>query len=434
MVNSRMLHVDRATLANTISSIHLNDLLSNELLVESLGRYTIAFSHQVLFDYAVDRLLLRGTPETFLRHLINRPEMAVVVRPSLVFHFCHLWSVDPTRRYFWEVVLKIMRADEIPQIGKLVGPSVAIESASRIADLETLCLALEAPGTENRVAAEQALKHLVCALVAGTQSQVQLVGPSAGPWCELLQRIRSSLRPFVADSFRLLLSTVVERPEDLTPAQRVATGYSARRLLEFAWEQEPRDGRLVIFALQCVCRTFESDSVASTSLIERCLETKHLSQYGFEEMPWLAREVKRLICLSPSLCEQIYCAAFGHIERSTETTSVGSSRILSMTSNRRQDYEMALYGLAEEYPRFLQFSPEHSIRVLVKVINSYIAERHPFGLRHEQAREFEFAGQRACIRTDFSHSWDEGNTYADEPFAKFAVEHDILLAKVMCHS
>ena len=234
MVKARTLRIDRAEVADGQSGPHLNDLLSYELLIEWQDRYVIAFAHHVLFDYAVARLLLRGTAETFISRLIKDPELVLVVRPSLVFHFRYLWLVDRDHELFWKVVLEIMNVNEIPEIGKLIGPSVVAESVSQFSDLEILCLALEEPTTGNETAAEGVLKHTVGALTAETTEQVPLVGLGAGPWCKLLERVSKTLRPFVAYSVRTLLSTISENPEDLTPDQLVDAGYNARRLLKFA--------------------------------------------------------------------------------------------------------------------------------------------------------------------------------------------------------
>ena len=416
MVEARTLRVDRSKIADGQSGPHLNDLLSHELLIEWQDRYVIAFSHHVLFDYAVARLLLRGTPENFIRRFIKDPELALVVRPSLMFHFRYLWLLDSDHELFWKVVLEIMNVNEIPEIGKLIGPSVVAESVIQFSDLETLCLALEKPTTENETAAEGVLKHIVGSLTAETTEHVPLVGPGAGPWCKLLERVSRNLRPFVAYRVQSLLSTISENPEHITPDQLVDAGHSARRLLEFAWSQKSRDGQLVIFALQSVCRTFESDRVASTSLIKRCLVSEHLSQYGFEEMPWLAREVKRLLHLAPSLCEQIYRVAFSHEEKSDETTPMSSSLILSLTSTRRQDYEMACYQLGEVFPEFLRSAPENAIRALISVMNNYVVQHHSAPHHNEQTKRFDFDGIDARICTDFSCSWDAGDIYRhDDP-------------------
>jgi hypothetical protein len=423
MVELRALRVDRSAVAEPESSVHLSDLLSGHVLVEWQpssdalpDRYILAFSHHVLFDYAIARLLLRGTTEAVVYRIESDPDLAVVVRPSLLLHFRYLWTVDNNHQQFWDLVFRVMRADRVPEIGKLIGPSVAAELARGLPDLELLCVALDDSSPENHTAAQQALRHLFGALVAGAPGEVPLVGASASPWCQLLERVSRTLRLHVAYAVRPLLSTICERPGDFMPEQRVAAGHTARRLLDFAWSHTPRDHWLVVSALQGVCRTFESDTTASAGLIRRCLEPLHLSQYGFEEMPWLAREVKRLINLDPALCEEIYSVAFGYQETSAEPTQMGSGRILPLISNRRQDYEMSQYELAEVFPTFLEQAPENATRALIAVTEAYVVQRYPNTFGEEQEKTFDFDGRRARLCTDYSTIWDEGDTYRhDEP-------------------
>src|ERR1043166_3181158 len=62
------------------------------------------------------------------------------------------------------------------------------------------------------------------------------------------------------------------------------------------------------------------------------------------------RENKPIVGGYPKLVGDIYRAAFGHEEPSREPTEMGTGRILALTSNRQQDYEGALYALAEGFP------------------------------------------------------------------------------------
>jgi len=422
MVRSRVLRADRAAVARPETSALLNDLLSTQVLIEwqaspdaQPDRYILAFSHHVLFDYAVARLLFRGNAETVIRRLAEDPELVIVIRPSLVLHFRHLWDVTRDRLAFWDVVFRVIANPEIPEVGKLIGPAVIAELARSTQDLEPICAALEQEDEEKHGPPDGALRHLVGALLAGTGGET-LEGPNAGPWCELLERVSRRLRPSVAYTVRALLATVCDHPESFTPEQRTAAGHTARRLLEFAWSQVPRDSWLVVHALQCVCRTFESDLTASALLIRRCLQPAHLMQFGFEEIPWLAREVKRLIQFDPKLVANIYCVAFGHQEESEEPTPIGPSRILPLVSNRRQDYQMALYELAEAFPEFLESAPEEATRTLVGVVESYVAQRHSRASRETQEEVFDFGGQQARLRTDYSAIWDESDIHRhDEP-------------------
>jgi DNA replication protein DnaC len=422
MVADRALRVDRSSVARPETSVSLNDLLSTQVLIEwqpspeaPPNRYILAFSHHVLFDYAIARLLLLGAPEKVLQRLVNDPDLVIVIRPSLLFHFRRLWAIDKSRQQFWGLVFRILHASQIPEIGKLIGPAVGSELARSLPDLEPLYTALDNSSPEDHVA-EQALRHLFGALLVGAPSELPLVGPHAGPWCQLLERVSRTLRSPVAYTIRSLLSTICENSEKFTQDQRIAAGHTARRLIQYAWSQAHRDGWLVIHALQCVCRTFESDPAASAGIIRRCLEPQHLSLYGFEEMPWLAREIKRLINLDSALCEEIYRTAFTYSETSEEQTPMGPSRILPLISNRRQDYGGALYELAEVFPAFLEHAPENATRALIAVTEAYVVQRHSTASSEEHEETFDFNGRQAHLRTDYSAIWDEGDTYRhDEP-------------------
>lgn len=421
MVAARALRIDRSAVERAETSVVLDDLLSAQVLVEwqplpeaRPERYVLAFSHHVVFDYAVERLLLRGTPDQLIRRLGGDPDLTVFIRPSLVLHFYHLWRADSCHGQFWDLVFRVIRNDRLPEIAKLIGPSVGAEIALVVSDLKPLCAALNDMNSPDHVAAEQALRHLVGALLAGAPDR--LVGPGAGPWSELLERLSGNLTPSLAYPVLSLLKTMCDRPEDFTPEQRAAAGQAARRLLEFSWTLDPRDSRLVIHSIRCVCRTFESDPSASAALIRRCLEPAHLVNYGYEEMPWLAREVKRLIALDQELVGEIYRAAFTFEETSEEPTPIGQSGILPLVSTRRQDYRMARYELAEAFPEFLEREPETAARTLVAVMEAYVDKHQRPATGEWQEETFDFEGRRARLLVDYSAIWDEGDTYRhDEP-------------------
>ena len=81
-----------------------DNLLSDEILakVSSTGQ-RIAFSHNILFDYAISVLLIDDEPrqlEDFVREDPSRP---LFLRPSLSYFFTRLWYYAPEK--FWECFL-----------------------------------------------------------------------------------------------------------------------------------------------------------------------------------------------------------------------------------------------------------------------------------------------------------------------------------------
>jgi hypothetical protein len=220
-----------------------------------------------------------------------------------------------------------------------------------------------------------------------------------------------------------LLSVLCERGDKLSSDELKACGRTARALLTFAW-QDSRNRWLAVPALRCVCQTFESEPLATASLLRRALESQHLADYGFQELPLLAREAKRLIAVDSDFIADLFRGAFGHVERSKEQTALGDSQILSLRSNRKQDYGGALWQLAEIYPKYLEQRPQQGTEVLLSVLQSYVTEKHTYAAAEVQEHNFQFDGKIATLRSDNSYSWDLGETYRhDEPVRMLSAFH-----------
>lgn len=421
MTAARVLRVDQALVADTAGSQSLDSLLSAQVLVEwqpfadqAPNRYVLAFSHHVLFDYSAARLLLRGNRNALVQRIEEEPEISLILRPSFLLHYQHLWNHESLPS-FWDFVFQIARSSRVPEIGKLIGPSAAADLVDSVADFEPLLTKLSGPDDVARLLAEQVFQHVVGAVLVAPRSTHPLLGLSAGPWAELAERVSRNLQAPTAYSLRPLLSDATEARGGWTLEQLRAWGFASRRLLEFAWGMGRRDEWLVAHALQCVCRTFESDPAGSAALIRRALAREHLQEYGFKEMPWLAREVRTLMTLDRVLVEDIYTAIFTFQEDSEAPTEMSPSRILRLSGNRKQDYGMARYELATVFPAFLSLAPENATRVCIVAVEAYVRDERS-APRDATPESFQFRGRPARILTDYSSIWDARlSTQNDDP-------------------
>jgi hypothetical protein len=427
MVRSRSLRVNRRdvvyepTLGRT-----LDDILSSHILSEweptpdgPADRSILTFAHHMLFDYGVARLLLRGTMQSFIARLEQEPETVMAIRPSIVMHFEHEWLWD--KDLFWDAVFRVIRSERIPEIGKLIGPTVAVDLAKDMTGFAPLVSGLSDTDAKNRETSEKALLHVAGAiLVAATDSKEKLIGPAAPLWAELLDHCTSDARAFTVYALRPVLLTMCDHHQLLTERQRHFAGRVARRLLDFGLTREPRDSWLVIGGIEAVCRTIESEPEASAALLRRCLEPDHVLQFGHEELFRISNELGRLIPLDPSLVEDVYRAAFTIRDLSDEKTSMMPSRIFGMTSTRKQDYGLARYSLVEKYKEFLESAPIHATCALTAALNVYIEERHGTSIAENRQTEerFNFDGREAFIITDHSEIWDEGSAYENDDAMK----------------
>jgi hypothetical protein len=118
---------------------------------------SIAFSHHVLFDYAVSRTILRDDSDDLSHRLGQAPGLVLLIRPSLSLHFQHLWLEDIGRVAFWLETLRLLGATSVPRVGQIVGPEVAVDSARNLADLNPLLAKLQANNASEREVAERAV-------------------------------------------------------------------------------------------------------------------------------------------------------------------------------------------------------------------------------------------------------------------------------------
>jgi hypothetical protein len=439
MVSAHALRVSRRDVADPSLSRALNQVLSAHVLIEwesqtgtVVDRSVLTFAHHVLFDYAAAYLLLRGTPQSLIQRLESDTDLVLAVRPSIVMHFQYLWLLDSAS--FWETYLLLLRSEQIPEIGKLVGASVGVEFMREIESFAPLMRVLSSEDVRQRELGEKAYRHVTGGLLvlAAPISITSVIGGTAPPWLELLDQCTATMSLSLAYSTRPVLWTVCGRSELFTDSQRHHAGRIARRLLEFALAQEPRDATMVIAGLETVSRTFESDPAASAALLRRCLEPQHVLAHGHEELLRLAHEVERLIPHDPDLVEEMFNAAFTQYDPSDEKTWAMASRILPLTSTRRQDFNMARHRFAGKYKQFLEAAPVNAARVVINAMNTYVAEREEqrylrfermYGEDHAGAHvpdeeSFEFAGRDAFIRPDYSEVWDNGGAHRNEEALK----------------
>src|SRR5208282_716502 len=94
---------------------------------------------------------------------------------------------------FWTLVFTL-QGEALPSIGKLIGPSVAVERAVSVSQFSPLIHELSKTG-QLRDSSERILNYVAGSLLSGDRL---LFGDGAGPWCEFAKEISLSLTPSAA--------------------------------------------------------------------------------------------------------------------------------------------------------------------------------------------------------------------------------------------
>ena len=417
MVSTRRLRTERQNI--TESSQALEELLKANVLSEWQAsptaqptRQLISFSHNLLFDFAAEQAYLPHEPSSFVSLLTSDPDLAIVLRPSLHMRFRLLW--DTNRDEFWSQTFRLCSSASLSSLTQSVPLTVVAEAAFIHADVEPLSAALIDLNAIHHKGASVAYRHLVGILISGRPENLRNLGLAAGPWSILAED--ATLMPEfdqIANALSWLESTS-STWDDRTATQATSVGVVARRVLSFAWAASDRNGPLVTAGIRAVCRTFETNAVESALLLRQAFVPEHLHQYGYEELHWIVTSMSTFLHADPLFTVDLYIAAFSWKEEAEDDTPLGSpSRIAGFKSNRRQDYQHALWELDQKFSAMLTMDFVLVTKMMIKVISEHSIREHRATGKTEP---FEIDGLPSGLLTDYSGIWvDHYGSFGSEP-------------------
>lgn len=394
-------------------------LQSDEILakVSSTGR-RIAFSHNILFDYAISVLLIDDEPHHLEKFILEEPSRPLFLRPTLAYFFTRLWHYDPTS--FWNAFWHIFPSNQsvhLRLVARLIPTSVIANEAHKINQLKPLLEELQS--TEKGEIANEAVTRLFQALQALQIKRDTL-------WINFFDQVSRHLHENFTRDLANLTSAILERTNKSENSEVVnACGRIGRGLLKWVW-QKREAGKSTWYdrfggywAVPLVAQTYHTNPEESRMLLEKVLELPKEDNFPITFLSWLTEYVDRIWDHDPEFVTSIYCTVFHHNESSDAKTSL-SGGVLAMTSTRRQDYSMCRYRLIKHFPGFLQAAPVSAVQSVIRSLNVFIVGEHiarylKAGVKIEDMIEtFNFRGKPAYFMEDGSYMWDARNS-SDEP-------------------
>lgn len=388
----------------------LSDLRSAEVLIDTPGAaQRLSFAHNTLFDYGVSVLQLEDLPQSVADFVAADPARPLFLRPSLTYYFTRLWHDSPES--FWKVLWSLVPYDAIHVrlVARLIPPAVIASEARTIDSLQPLIGLLDEGGEPAR----EIVRRLLQALRINRKGSARL-------WTEFASRVANPPhRQYVWD----LTTVTAELLDSVDEAEREPTERNANTVgsLVLAWvlnerkkQAEPSlDSLAAVWALPMVVRTFGADPGRSSDLVRAVLKLTQEPDFPIQYIFRLSDGVDHIVRVEPSLAAEIYRLVFAHDEQSTKETSFGTP-VLPLISNRRQDFEMCRYSLAQHFPVFMASSPLEAARAAIESVNAHVIDKwlvpylRPGARLDDLTEEFSFRGRAARCLPDTGHLRDLG--------------------------
>lgn len=439
MVQNRQMQISRREILMATDDGTLREILHRGILTEQrqstngrIGDGVIAFPHHVLFDYAVARLILRGTAESLRQRLEQDKQLVLAIRPSILLHF--QYELLKGEEDFWEQVFRTFRSEKIPAIGKLIGISVAVTVAKNADFFKSFFEKLNGISLEEKKIGKQILAHIGNELRyrSGIDSDENPFSANTRLWLDFLETLSMNFSPETANRARFILWDFMNRAGAIAPELFSQVAAISRKLLDFALTLPYQDLFLVTSAITFVCRTFAADPNESIKSLRPILESSRVCEYGHRELRFFADEIEIICKIRPAFIGEIYLAAFTNDDRSEEATNMSFSRILGLSSTRRQDFNGMQMELRSKFGQFLEQSRLIATHTLIKIFDYFVEEAYSRELEerkewltlcglesgetevNRRSETFTFNKKEATIKRDFSERWHNGTNYRNE--------------------
>ena len=401
MVKQRSLSIKQSDVRKTLIQTAWDDLLSDEILakVSSSGQ-RIAFSHNILFDYAISVLLIDDEPQHLEDFILEDASRPLFLRPSLTYFFTRLWYYDDSTN-FWRAFWHILQRDQsvpLRLVARLVPTSVIANEAS---DIKQLTPFLEKIQNGEEIASK--------AIMWLFQSLRTLQIERDALWVAFFDQVSVYLHNEFAWEVATLTSDILERATEANVED--TCGRIGRRLLGWVWQKrQTREGDWYDrlggrWAVPLVAKTYHTNMEESRALLEKVLQLTKEENFPIDFLSQLTEYVETIWDHDPEFVTSIHLTVFTHYETSNERIIRGGS-IFPMATSRHQAYGLCQYRLIRHLPNFLRSSPLIVTRAVVQSLNLFIIRTSPVknpqrDIRLEDLIErFDFRGKSGGFAED----------------------------------
>ncbi|WP_225410018.1 hypothetical protein [Stigmatella hybrida] len=381
----------------------------------------VAFAHHVLFDHIAARFYLSWNDPDALRVQITQDStIGLMLGPALRFALEQMWKEPNGRPTTWRFLVDVAGvAVPDPVILSIVLRTVA-EHVDVPSDINDLCSFIESGKVSEAVG--RLVGQLARFVGMAAAERGGLPASAAKAWAHVASIAAATKIERIVDASRVLLLTLADQADCTDPSVLTVFGGAARTLLDTAWSLPSEHPALTTAGIRFVAKSYGTDPDASRKLLSRILDDR-FEEHAPQEAPWLAEGVTTIIPHDPNFVARIYTILFGREVTDDAKTWLGGSpsRLLAMTSTRRQDYEQARWRLNEALGPFLEVSPGAGTAGVIGAVQGLdAAERH--GHDNPQVVTRLRVGEKDLQVIDDNlslHDWREADTHEEEPLIAF---------------
>lgn len=360
MFDSENLNVPKSDILSSIQTSSLAELISDGILIETgVGNSSIAYSHNILFDFAISNVL-KPSVNGFISQIEENTKRPFIYRASYVYLVKRIWKED--RDLYWTLYFKVFenRNNEFKIIHQIIFNSVLSISYEGAIDIKPL---IDKFGvSEYEILVRKLLDIVRFSISEFREAENVLVS-------ELTQHLTPGLLWHIGFFLNSLFRN--SRVEKLLTAKSALAYFHyiliSRSDVAIRNSIDYYGGNQGISSLIDALKYLPEKG---GKYVEEVLNIINEEDFPINYFSSLTDRIDDVARINPELAAKIFRTVYLKTESSSKETRFGSGVVVGFRSTRGQDFRMCHHSLEEFYPEFLQHNFKKAVKVGLEVVNA----------------------------------------------------------------
>jgi len=419
MAEKQSLSCDLSLIVNEQNTAVLNELISSGIVEEvSITKQKIAFTHNILLDFAISKFLLQEQVREQISYVRKNEKMPFIFRQAFIYFYSKLYRDENAT--FWQHYFKIAEQDS--PIFRLFHQTsliyVLVNLYRKTEDIDTIYLEKDEQKRANII---KKVLEVIRFITKGNLREKDV---------DLLLRISSDLHISHLWEIGILIQNGVEQFSETKNREMIANLSDASlQCFDFILEKR-KDPQYRDYVdrnggwrtIRNLCGTLPCNLAKVEKYFKRILLLLKEEDFPITYFSELAENITTIFLFKKGLAVKIYKTLYLHVENSDRVTNLGTSALV-LRSNRKQDFSMIHYRLEENFNELLEIDFDEAMRLGFSIYE--LADSGYEGRRYRSA-ELKVGKYKCKIRSDYSrYDFDEDkgpSSYADR-ILKFVFEN-----------
>lgn len=355
------LNVAKSDIPNSVGTAAIATLIGEGVLAETgINKNGIAYSHNILFDFALAKLTVKSDPTEFIAQIQGNPKRPFLYRPSYIYLLKQIWKDD--RSAYWAMYFEVFNVGtkEFKIVHQIVFNSVLAISYESLDDIQTV---FERSGSDK-------FDLLIRKLLEALRFSIQ-------EFRNIENEVVHSLSKYLRPGLLWHIGYCIDRLFKSNGVDKKLTASSALDYLAFILQERKTnaqqlgiiDGYGRQWGILNISSAFQHYPRESKALIKQVLEILNEPEFPIDYFFHLVNKLPEIASFDTSFAAQIFKTIYSKEENSGKETRLGSSVVMSFRSTRGQDFATCHYSLEEFFPAFIVLAPEKAITLCLDLVN-----------------------------------------------------------------